>query len=72
MYENYCHDPASVHETWRKYFDDLDSGKVYDETAFNRPTVVTSNQKKAAGLASDSHLAVSLFQKFILFDGTKS
>ena len=60
MYLNYQQDPNSVHETWRKYFDDLDSGKDYDEMAFNRPTVVTSSLKPAAD-ANDSHLAVSFF-----------
>ena len=59
MYENYCQDPNSVHETWRKYFDDMEQGKSYDENSFNRPTVVVSNQKKV-GEANDSHLAVSL------------
>lgn len=59
MYENYCQDPNSVHETWRKYFDDMEQGESYDENAFNRPTVVVSNQKKV-GEANDSHLAVSL------------
>jgi 2-oxoglutarate dehydrogenase E1 component len=58
MYEHYCNDPNSVHETWRKYFDDLEKGKKYDENSFNRPTVVVSNQKKVAE-ARDSHLAVS-------------
>jgi 2-oxoglutarate dehydrogenase E1 component len=58
MYENYCNDPNSVHETWRKYFDDLEKGKKYDENSYNRPTVVVSNQKKVAE-ARDSHLAVS-------------
>ena len=60
MYENYCQDPSSVHETWRKYFDDMEQGKSYDENAFNRPTVVISNQKKV-GEANDSHLAVSKY-----------
>ena len=59
MYENYLQDPNSVHETWRKYFDDMDSGREYDEQAFNRPTVVTSSRKPAAADANDSHLAVS-------------
>ncbi len=59
MYLNYQQDPNSVHETWRKYFDDLDSGKKYDEMAFNRPTVVTSSRKPAAD-ANNSHLAVSM------------
>lgn len=59
MYDNYCNDPNSVHETWRKYFEDIDSGKTYDENSYNRPTVVVSNHIKKVGEASDSHLAVS-------------
>lgn len=66
MYENYKQDPNSVHETWRKYFDDLDSGKEYDEQAFNRPTVVTSNRAATTGDANQSHLAVSCCF-FVLF-----
>ena len=59
MYENWTNDPNSVHETWRKYFEDVESGRKYDQNSFNRPTVVISNQKKV-GEARDSHLAVSL------------
>ena len=58
MYENYLQDPNSVHETWRKYFEDMDSGKKYDENAYNRPTVVVSNKVRDVE-AGDSHLAVS-------------
>ena len=64
MYENYVSDRESVHETWRKYFDDIEDGRGYDEGAFNRPTVVIGNKskKEVAGLedAKASHLAVSL------------
>ena len=59
MYENYQQDPNSVHETWREYFDDLESGKKYDEYKYNRPTVVTSSKKATVGDANQSHLAVS-------------
>ena len=65
MYENYSVDRMSVHQTWRQYFDDLESGNKFQEGNFNRPTVVTSNKKVAATTAADSHLAVSLFFKFI-------
>jgi len=60
MYLNWQNDPLSVHETWRKYFDDLDTGKQYDETAFNRPTVVTSSKPSAATDANASHLSQAL------------
>ena len=61
MYLNYQQNPDSVHETWRKYFDDLDNGREYDSHAFNRPTVVTSSRKPSSTDANESHLAVSLF-----------
>lgn len=60
MYLNYQQDPNSVHETWRKYFEDLDSGKSYNPDAFNRPTVITSTQKRVAGDVNASHLAQAL------------
>ena len=65
MYENYMADRDSVHETWRKYFDDLDKGKNYEEKYFNRPTVVVSSAKQTASTstvgatdANKTHLAV--------------
>ncbi len=65
MYENYMADRNSVHETWRKYFDDLDEGKNYEEKYFNRPTVVVSSVKQSASTsavaamdANKTHLAV--------------
>lgn len=61
MYLNYQHDPASVHETWRKYFEDLESGKEYNESEYNRPTVVTESRKSASAVdANSSHLANAL------------
>lgn len=61
MLINYQNDPSSVHETWRKYFDDLESGKAYDERDYSRPTVVTENRKSASTVdANSSHLANAL------------
>uniref|UniRef100_A0A7S2R3E7 2-oxoglutarate dehydrogenase, mitochondrial n=1 Tax=Eucampia antarctica TaxID=49252 RepID=A0A7S2R3E7_9STRA len=62
MLENYQHDPMSVHETWRKYFEDMDNGVAYNETYYNRPTVVIPSKKQtgAAVEANQSHLASSL------------
>mmetsp|Transcript_10658 Transcript_10658/g.16169 ORF Transcript_10658/g.16169 Transcript_10658/m.16169 type:complete len:1087 (+) Transcript_10658:165-3425(+) len=60
MYDNYQADPNTVHETWRKYFEDMESGKKYDPEVFNRPTVVTSTQKRVAGDVNASHLVNSL------------
>ncbi len=61
MFENYQRDPMSVHPTWRKYFDDMEGGIAYDESYYNRPTVVIPSQKQSgSGVeANQSHLAVS-------------
>ena len=42
MYEAWCADPSSVHETWQRYFADLDAGIPYDEEAYSTPSVVPS------------------------------
>lgn len=62
MFENYQRDPMSVHPTWRKYFDDMEGGIAYDESYYNRPTVVIPSQKQSgSGVeANQSHLASSL------------
>jgi len=59
MYLNYQQDPSSIHETWRKYFDDLEGGRKYEEESFNRPTVVTGSNK-ARSDANTSHLKNAL------------
>ena len=61
MFENYQRDPMSVHPTWRKYFDDMEGGIAYDESFYNRPTVVIPSQKQSGTVveANQSHLAVS-------------
>jgi 2-oxoglutarate dehydrogenase E1 component len=40
MYENYLHDPFSVHESWRRYFDNLQQGVAFQESEYNQPTAV--------------------------------
>ena len=40
MYENYLHDPSSVHESWRRYFDNLKQGVAFNESEYNQPTAV--------------------------------
>jgi len=64
MHLNYQNDPSSVHETWRKYFDDVEGGKKYKEEDYNRPTVVPGTNKSRSTLtgsdASTSHLANAL------------
>mmetsp|Transcript_244 Transcript_244/g.383 ORF Transcript_244/g.383 Transcript_244/m.383 type:complete len:1093 (+) Transcript_244:286-3564(+) len=61
MYENYLNDRESVHQTWREYFDAIEEGRAYDETAFNRPTVVTTRREGHVTVdANASHLANAL------------
>jgi hypothetical protein len=38
MYENYLYNPESVHESWRRYFDNLQNGVAYSEQDFSQPT----------------------------------
>jgi 2-oxoglutarate dehydrogenase E1 component len=38
MYENYLHNPESVHESWRRYFDNLQNGVAFSEQDFSQPT----------------------------------
>lgn len=51
MYESYRSDPDSVHESWSKYFRDLENGVVYDERAFDSPTVVPRSDGAVAAVA---------------------
>lgn len=38
MYEAYQADPTSVHESWKKYFDNLESGVEFTQSDYNNPT----------------------------------
>lgn len=46
MYEQYLADPASVHGSWKRYFDNLQEGVPYDENEFNKPTAAASSVKR--------------------------
>mmetsp|Transcript_9443 Transcript_9443/g.14516 ORF Transcript_9443/g.14516 Transcript_9443/m.14516 type:complete len:1074 (+) Transcript_9443:233-3454(+) len=55
MWEQYSQDPQSVHESWKKYFDDLQSGVPYVEEAFDQPTAVPPTKTSArATVSADS------------------
>lgn len=55
MWEQYTQDPNSVHESWKKYFDDLQSGVPYAEEAFDKPTAVPPSKVSArATVSADS------------------
>mmetsp|Transcript_28670 Transcript_28670/g.78784 ORF Transcript_28670/g.78784 Transcript_28670/m.78784 type:complete len:1068 (-) Transcript_28670:217-3420(-) len=57
MYERYLQDPASVQESWRTYFDNMEAGVPYDEENLNRPTVATPSpnaKKRGLAMAGDS------------------
>lgn len=47
MYEQYLDDPNSIHPSWKMYFDTIEEGLPYDESAFNKPTAAASSVKRA-------------------------
>jgi 2-oxoglutarate dehydrogenase E1 component len=42
MYDAYLRDPTSVHESWKRYFDNLEQSVAYNEADFASPTAVPS------------------------------
>jgi 2-oxoglutarate dehydrogenase E1 component len=57
MYERYEQDPASVPESWRRYFDGVSQGTPYDAAAYSKPTAVLSPRaaiSEVAAAPSDS------------------
>jgi len=38
MYEQYQHDPTSVHESWKKYFDNMENGVPFKRSEYSQPT----------------------------------
>lgn len=38
MYEAYQADPSSVHESWQKYFNNLENGVEFSNADYNNPT----------------------------------
>jgi 2-oxoglutarate dehydrogenase E1 component len=46
MYENYLHNPNSVHESWKTYFDNVEQGIQYSEGDFSNPTAVPPTKKR--------------------------
>ena len=47
MYEQYLENPSSIHPSWKMYFDTIEDGLPYDESAFNKPTAAASSVKRA-------------------------
>mmetsp|Transcript_16692 Transcript_16692/g.47916 ORF Transcript_16692/g.47916 Transcript_16692/m.47916 type:complete len:1117 (-) Transcript_16692:59-3409(-) len=52
MYDAWLADPASVHETWRSYFENLEQGVPYDESDYSSPSVVPCTGVAAASASS--------------------
>ena len=52
MYDAWLADPASVHETWRAYFENLERGVPYDEADYSSPSVVPGTGVAAASASS--------------------
>jgi hypothetical protein len=48
LYEQYLVDPTSVHESWQKYFQNIDGGVAFDVTEYNRPTSIPGKRALAA------------------------
>lgn len=46
MYENYIQNPESVHDSWKKYFANVDNGVKYVEGDFANPTAVPPTKKR--------------------------
>ena len=62
MYEQYREDPNSIHPSWKKYFDNVEEGLPYDESAFNKPTAAASSVKRAiSGVRSFGHILDCFF-----------
>ena len=52
MYEMYLQDPASVHDSWRQYFDNEEKGIGFDVSDYSQPTAIPG--KRSAALAGVS------------------
>ena len=64
MYETYESDPNSVHETWRKYFEDLEGGTPYDEKDYASPTVLEGAGGRAAQSVKGKQMVVRSLSLF--------
>jgi 2-oxoglutarate dehydrogenase E1 component len=54
MYELYLHDPTSVHESWKLYFDNLGEGKAYTQEDYSAPTAaVNPNAVEGPGIGKN-------------------
>jgi hypothetical protein len=49
MYEMYLEDPSSVHDSWRKYFENEEKGVGFDVNDYSQPTAIPG--KRSAALA---------------------
>jgi 2-oxoglutarate dehydrogenase E1 component len=50
MYEMYRQDPTSVHESWRKFFENDEKGVTFDINDYNQPTAIPG--KRSVAVAS--------------------
>jgi len=64
MYEMYLQDPASVHDSWRQYFENEEKGVGFDVNDYNRPTSIPG--KKAVAVAGDAAPSDSLAVSHII------
>ncbi len=52
MYEQYLQDPSSVHESWQKYFQNVEGGVAFDAGDYSRPTSIPGKRALAATVVS--------------------
>ena len=69
MYENYLLNPESVHESWRRYFDNLQNGVAYVEEDFSQPTAVPPSK---ASRRQAPQAAVRDYDNLILFNSAST
>ena len=59
MYELYLQNPDQLHDSWRRYFDNLQAGLPYQEDDFAQPTAAASTLKSAPGIAATAAAAAA-------------
>lgn len=59
MYEIYKETPEQLHDSWKRYFDNLEQGVAFDATEYNAPTEAAPSKKHAVRSSSNMNAAPS-------------
>ena len=59
MYQLYLHDPDRLHDSWRRYFDNMQAGVPYQEDDFSQPTAALSPTTAAGSLSTATSSATA-------------